>query len=182
MGRDKLSLKIGGLTLLERVNAALSSRCEEVLIVGSSAETLPGARLIPDLRRGRGGPLFGLEAALVASRHPLVIVAAGDMPFLAGELVGYLLGLMSGSVPAAVPRAGGREHPLCAAYDARLVLPPLREALDGGERAARAFLGNLQGVRYVDETELSLFGDPEVLLMNVNTPADLARARALVDP
>jgi molybdopterin-guanine dinucleotide biosynthesis protein A len=182
MGRDKLSLKLGDLTLLERVHAALSARCGEVLAVGPSPtarETPPGVRLVPDLRPGRGGPLFGLEAALTAARHPRVVLAAGDMPFLTGELVGYLLALLDGSTPAAVPRFGGREHPLCAAYDARLVLRTLREAIDGGERAARAFVGNLDGVRYVDETELSLFGDPEVLLMNVNTPADLARARAL---
>jgi molybdopterin-guanine dinucleotide biosynthesis protein A len=121
-----------------------------------------------------------MEAGLAAARHPLVFVAAGDMPFLRPELVDHLLGVLQerGS-PAAVPDDGRRTHPLCAAYS-RGVLPSLRSALDGGVRAAREFLGGLDGVAYVPAAELRSLGDPDLLLMNVNSPEDLARARSVV--
>jgi len=179
MGRDKLSMDVGGVPLLERVRIALSATCDEVLIVGSPAQAPPGVRPVEDLRPGREGPLAGIEAALTAAGHRRVFVAAGDMPFVSERLVAHALGLLlDGSYPAVVPRHEGREHPLCAAYDARLALPLLRRALEGGERAARAFLAGLEGVRYVEEDELRGLGDPTILLMNVNTPEDLARARA----
>lgn len=179
MGRDKLRLVVAGAPLLERVRAALATHCDEVLLVGPTDPAPPGVRPVADLRPGREGPLAGIEAALAAAGHRRVFVAAGDMPFLAAKLVAHVLGLLDGSPPAVVPRHGGREHPLCAAYDARLALPPLRAALDGGGRSVRAFLAGLGGVRYVEGDELAGLGDPALLLMNVNTPEDLARARAL---
>ena len=80
MGRDKLPLKIGGVTLLDRVHGVLSSRCAEVMVVGEGGAALAGAHRIPDLRPGEG-PLAGIEAGLLAASHRRVFVAAGDMPF-----------------------------------------------------------------------------------------------------
>lgn len=178
MGRDKLFLEVGGATLVGRVSAALSSRCEEVILVGGGPAP-PGVRAIGDDRPGQG-PLAGMEAGLAAARHPLVFVAAGDMPFLRPELVDHLLAVVQDrGALAAVPDDGRGTHPLCAAYS-RAVLPHLRSALDGGVRAAREFLRALDGVVYVPEAELRSLGDPNLLLMNVNSPDDLARARALV--
>ena len=177
MGRDKLPLMIGGKPLLDRVYLALASRCEEVLVVGEGAYAPAGARRVPDLRPGRQGPLAGIEAALHAARHRAVFVAAGDMPFLTGDLVGHLLGLLSsGGVPAVVPDSRGRLHPLCAAYD-REARPAVAAALDRGTRSVRELLEGLPGVRYVREEELRRFGDPHLLLTNVNSPEDLQRAR-----
>ena len=178
MGRDKLLLKVGGATLVERVAGALSPRCEEVILAGG--ETAPqGVRAVPDNRPGEG-PLAGMEAGLAAARHPLVFVAAGDMPFLSPELVGHLLEVVRvRGCLAAVPDDGRGTHPLCAAYSRDGVLPSLRSALNGGVRAAREFLRALDGVVYVPEAELRGLGEPDLLLMNVNSPQDLARARGL---
>jgi len=60
------------------------------------------------------------------------------------------------------------------------VLPRLRSALDGGARAAREFLRGLDAVVYVRGAELRPLGVPDLLLMNVNSPEDLLRARGLV--
>jgi molybdenum cofactor guanylyltransferase len=98
------------------------------------------------------------------------------MPFLTQSMVSYLLGrLARGRVLAAVPRYRGRIHPLCAAY-ARTLLPRLGTALDGGARAVQGFIEGVDEVEYVGE-ELRRFGDPGILLMNVNTTGDLALAR-----
>jgi len=49
--------------------------------------------------------------------------------------------------------------------------------LDRGTRSVRELLEALPGVRYVRQEELRRFGNPDLLLMNVNSPEDLDRAR-----
>ena len=181
MGRDKLPLKVGTTSLLDRVYAVLSSRCEEVLVVGGGGRGPTGARRISDLRPGRQGPLAGIEAGLLATQYRAVFVVAGDMPFLTSGLVGYLLGLLQHGVPAVVPVSEEGSHPLCAAYDRRKVLPVAGAALDRDAGSVRGLLEGLPGVRYVGEGELRRFGDPDLLLSNVNSPEDLARARRALD-
>ena len=176
MGTDKLSLKVGGQPIVDRVHTALAARCREVLLVGDG-RTSSGARRISTERPGRQGPLAGIEAGLAAARYPLVFVAAGDVPFLPASLVGQLLErLARGRADAVVPRYGGMEHPLCAAYG-RWLLPRIGAALDGGVRSVRDLLAALAAVEYVEE-ELARLGDPDLFLMNVNTPEDLERARS----
>lgn len=178
MGSDKLSLMVGDRTLLERVAGALGEVCEDLVLAGS-----PGTgdqddfKTVPDLREGGLGPLAGLEAGLTAARSPLVFVAAADMPFLSPQLVEALLGrLKAGDAPACVPHYNERIHPLCAAYR-REVLPPVSSALDAGVRAMGEFLRRLERVEYAGDVER--FGEPEVVLMNVNSPEDLERARKI---
>src|SRR3712207_1087038 len=114
MGREKLTLEVDGVSLIERVRAALTDCCREVLVVGGVR--LEGARYIAGERPGGLGPLAGMEAGLASARYPLTFIAAGDMPFVAKGLVDHLLGrLARGRVLAVVPRYRGRTHPLCAA-------------------------------------------------------------------
>jgi len=178
MGRDKLRLEVGGEPLLRRVYDALSARCAEIVVVGRGGEVahLEGVRRVLDERPGVQGPLAGIEAGLAAAGNRLVFVAAGDMPFLPESLVGYLLErLESHGASAVVPRHRNRVHPLCAAY-AREILPHVRSALDEGVRAVHEFLERVPPVEYVEEG-LRRFGDPDLFLMNVNSPRDLERAR-----
>jgi molybdenum cofactor guanylyltransferase len=179
MGRDKLLLEVCGEPLLRRVCAALSTRCTEIVVVGGGGDSvrLGGIRRVLDERRGGLGPLAGLEAGLAAARSRPVFVAPGDMPFISNKIICYLLERLERSdVFAVVPRHSGALHPLCAAYD-REVLAQVRFALDRGVRSVREFLEGLDPVEYVEE-ELRRFGDPDVFLMNVNSPEDLERARA----
>ena len=178
MGREKLTLEVGGVPLLSRVRASLAPSCREILVVGDGPGA-PGLRRVRDLREGREGPLAGLEAGLGAASFPAVFAVAGDMPFVPPGLVGFCLDrLRSRGLSAVVPRHTGRVHPLCAAYDSS-VLADVSRLLDAGTRAAWRLLEELgEGVEYVEEG-LVLFGDPEVFLTNVNSPEDLARARAI---
>ncbi len=176
MGQNKLTLKVGALPLLDRVHAALASHCEEILVAGGSGYAPTGTSLILDRRPGRQGPLAGIEAGLLAARHRFVFVGAGDMPFITPGLVGYLLGLLEHDAPAALPVSREGSHPLCAAYNRAKVLPAVSAALDRGDRTARGLVEGLPGTRYAREEELRRFGDPQLLLLNVNSPEDLARA------
>jgi molybdopterin-guanine dinucleotide biosynthesis protein A len=176
MGRDKLSIEVGGVPLIQHVSDELASCCDEVLVVGGAGIRLEGVRYVAGERPGGQGPLAGIEAGLSAARFDLVFVAAGDLPFLRQAAVRYLLDRLGrDDTLAVVPRYGGRIHPLCAAYD-RALCPLVSSALDGGVRAVQEFLGGTAGVEYVGE-ELRRFGNPDLLLMNVNSPADLDLAR-----
>jgi molybdenum cofactor guanylyltransferase len=179
MGQNKLTLEVGAVSLLDRVRAALSSCCEEVLVAGgyAPAET----HRIPDRRPGRQGPLAGIEAGMLAARHRFVFVAAGDMPFLTAGVVDYLLGLLQQGAPVVVPISKEGSHPLCAAYDREEILPAVSAALDRGDRTVRGLVEGMPGTRYVGEDELRRFGDPELLLLNVNSLRDLVRARKALE-
>jgi molybdopterin-guanine dinucleotide biosynthesis protein A len=177
MGRDKLHLKVGEMTLLERVTGTLADTCNEVLLVGTPlSDPPPGTRPVPDLRPGRAGPLAGIEAGLAAASHPSVFVAAADMPFLTRRVVEGLVGYLATGARIAVPRYDGRSHPLCAAYD-RSALYGLSLQLDEGERSVWRALGHCEGVVYVEGEELRRLGEPARFLMNVNSPEDLEQAR-----
>lgn len=178
MCRDKLLLEVGGAPLVRRVHDALAARCEEILVAGAKPRSaLPErARFVPDMRPGEG-PLAGIEAGLSAASNPFVFVAAGDMPFVSPELARYLIRISAErSLQAAVPLHEGI-HPLCAVYS-RDVLPLVSRALDGGTRAVHDFLESLDMVEYIGGEDLRRFGEPDLVLMNVNTPEDLERARA----
>lgn len=184
MGHDKLPLLVGGVPILRRVCKTLMESCDEVIAVGAGREESAGlptsCRVVSDLRPHGAGPLAGLEAGLFHARYPLAFVAAGDMPFLSPGLVSEALArLRAGGAYAVAPRPGGRWEPLCAAYS-RSALDHVSRALDGGARAVRELLEKLPEVEEITERELRRFGEPELLLMNVNSPEDLARAREAV--
>src|SRR5215210_6559116 len=104
MGREKLSLEVEGVPLIQRVRDALTDSCQDILVVGDGSIRLEGVGYATGERAGRLGPLAGMEAGLAAAMNRLVFVAAGDMPFLREDLVGYLLGrLEERDVYAVVP-------------------------------------------------------------------------------
>ena len=90
------------------------------------------------------------------------------------RLLAWLAGLDEG---AAVAEAGGRVQPLLARYEPADA-PTLEAALARGASAQEAV--SRLGPRIVTETELARFGDPELICLNVNTPADLERAAAVI--
>lgn len=174
MGRDKASMVVGGVTLLERTVATLQAVCDEVMVVvargGAPAELPPDVRIIVD-RLPDAGPLGGLEAALAAATHELVVVVAVDMPDLSGAVLAAQLA-MAESHPdleaITLPRHGfpGGE-PLHAVYR-RVALPRVTAQLASGERRMGAMLAGLR----VGQLPASTLGrlDPRgVSARNVNT-------------
>src|SRR5581483_11458750 len=117
------------------------------------------------------GPLAGIQAALVASRHPHVFVAACDMPGLDAGAIRFLLGRI-GAADAIVPRWQGDIEPLHAVY-ARRCLPVIESCLRASRYALRDFLP-LVDVDYVSEDEVARVHGAAASLTNVNTPEELA--------
>lgn len=176
-GVDKGALVVGGRTILDRLLAALHEVSDDVMIVGRvrPAGLASGApvRAVVDRQPGLG-PLGGLDAALAAATHDLVVVTACDMPFVSARLLRVLLEQAAGvdrrAPIAIVPQSDRGYHPLCAVY-ARACAPVVQQQLARGQLRMMDLLGALE-VRTVARPALEAAGDPGTLLANVNTPGE----------
>ena len=179
MGRkNKALLEIGGRSLLAEIIFRLRPLFGEIMIIGAGAEGYApfGLPVHGDLRPGSGS-LGGILTALSRSSEPLTFCVACDMPFLSPALVSRLLARAGEGWDAVIPRLREGLEPLCAVYAVSLV-PRIEEVLDGGERRIRRILDDSRTL-YIEEDELRGF-DPGLLsFVNVNTPEDLERARAM---
>ncbi len=173
-------LDVGGQTILERELAVLTSRASRVLLsTNEPALAGRGVESVADAAPGQG-PLGGIAAAMAVATTPWLLVVAGDMPLLSGAVIDLLLARAGGDVDAVAPFVGDWPEPLCALYATR-ALPELERRLAAGElKVARLLTDGVLRVARVDEAALRAV-DPELAsLLNVNEPADLARAQALV--
>jgi len=171
--------EVGGVPIVRRALAALAAVSDEIVAVGDAE--LPAdmpLRQIADEAPG-AGPLAAMLTGVQAASADLYVVLAWDMPFVTAELLQHLLAACQG-VDAVVPHVGGRDQPLCAVYAASCQ-PAIERTLAEGVAKVGAFLERVS-VRRLAEDELARFGDPECLFLNVNTPADLARAQSLTTP
>jgi molybdopterin-guanine dinucleotide biosynthesis protein A len=177
MGRDKATLELGGMTLAARQAAVLTRCCDEVLLVGAAARGLPGCRSVPDAHPRRCA-LTGLYSALLAAAAPLVFVTACDYPFLGIELVRALYRAWQPGMLSLLPLGPEGRHPLTALHH-RDLAPRLRAALDAGRLRVDLALDPLRRA-CLPWASLRRLGVPPRTFLNLNTPAELERARRLL--
>ncbi len=177
MGTDKSFLPILGRPLIEEVLTRVEGLGVETLIVTNRPDDYRylGLSLFTDAVPNQGA-LGGIYTAVQAARAPFVLVVACDMPFLNRDLLAYLVSLRSG-YDVVAPRLGGVPEPLHAVY-ARSCLEPMRRSMESGMLKIIAFYPEVR-LRYVDEPEIDRFDPQHLSFMNVNTPQELAHARAL---
>ena len=175
--KNKAFLEMEGRSFLARSLAVLEPIFDEIMVIGHDAESYGqyGVPVYPDLRPGNGS-LGGILTALTRSSGERTFCVACDMPFLSPAVVRRLVERSSEGWQAVLPRLSPGVEPLCAVYSSSLV-PVMEELLDRSERRIRLALDE-ERTCYVEEEELRLL-DPDLLtFVNINTPADLARAAA----
>jgi molybdopterin-guanine dinucleotide biosynthesis protein MobB len=176
MGRDKAFVEVGGRVLIERLRDSLAPAFDHVFIVAKDARRFRtlGLPVIADALP-QDSPTVGVYTAVLASPTPRVLCLGIDLPFVTREV---LMALVARSEPfeAAVPRDDTGLQPLCAVY-AKETLPVLELMLEQDERRLDLIFERVR-TSYLDVRDAGL-GDPGVLFMNINTPADLAAARQL---
>ena len=105
------------------------------------------------------------------------------MPFVTADLLADIVAAgREHEAEAAVPQSSSPNgiEPFCAWYSAA-AREPLETFLIGGGGSARAFLELLPHVHRIPLGRTTRFGDPTALFLSVNTPEDLARARAIAE-
>lgn len=186
-GGDKALLPLGNATLLDLVLARFSPQCD-LLALNANGDPSRFARfglpVITDPIAGHLGPLAGILAGLDwAATHGVdaIVTVAADTPFLPRDLVARLRATARSQAArialAASPDADGivRSHPTFALWPVALRDDLRAELLTGTRKVVHwahkhgAVLAEFSAVPF----------DP---FLNVNTPADLAAAQALIDP
>jgi len=178
-GGDKALLPLAGRPLLAHVVDRLAPQVGE-LALGANGDPARfagfGLAVIADREPGQG-PLAGLLAGLDWSAGlgaPALVTAAVDTPFLPHDLVARLraaAGPAGIAIAAAAGGAGPERHPTAGLWPVGL-RATLRGDLAAGERRLGAWAA-AQGCA------LACFPDADAFF-NVNTPADLARAEAML--
>jgi molybdopterin-guanine dinucleotide biosynthesis protein A len=171
MGREKALIRVAGRPLFLHVAALLGRAADPVLIAPGRPGRL-GRLTYQEVEDEvpHSGPLGGLVAGLAASPHPLVAVAAGDMPFASPSLFRRLADL-HGDEDAVVPRTQSGSEPLHAVY-ATAAVAKLRGALADRKLALHAVLSGLR-VRWVGEDECMSADPSGRFALNVNRVEDL---------
>lgn len=180
MGRDKRFIESRGTSFLEIAVNRLRKVTDEVIVVTAVAEQLElqGVKLVADIEAGRG-PMMGIYTGLAAMSSGKAVVNPVDTPHITGELLSRMIEL-SESFDIVMPERGGRLEPLVAVYS-KSVIPVMRRLIKSGEKAAPRIMASPEfGLRVgiLSETELSDFGDLDLLFKNYNSPEDLNLIRS----
>lgn len=180
MGRDKLALDVGGKTVLERAIDALKMAeltCVVVLRDGQDPPPTTGLMAVLRDQVEDAGPLGGLHALLSWLPNEWALAVPCDQPLLNRALLRGFAAQRSDDIDAVVGRSPSGIEPLPGLYR-RTCLPAVEETLASGKRSLLD-LFSLIRLREVPADMLRQW-DPDLLsYVNVNTPADLARARSL---
>lgn len=163
--------------------AAVDRVGEVVIAAGDFGAELgpvdPGLRVsvAPD---GPGsGPAAGvLGAARSRPGHRLLVLAC-DLPLVPVDLLGDLAASDAELAPAATDPGDPRSmNPTCALW-APPALERLAARIEGGDN--RLYPLTRCAALRVEPVDAGRYGDPEDILLNVNTAADWERARRLVE-
>jgi molybdopterin-guanine dinucleotide biosynthesis protein A len=180
IGGDKPSLPVGGQTLVRHAVDALRSAGLDVALVLRPGQPIPLTSHTTAIVRDEiehAGPLGGLQALLSWLPTEWVLVIACDQPFLSPALLQELLAKTQLDVDVICGQPGNALEPFPGLYR-RSCLPAIEEMLARGARSLQDFLA----VARTEALPLERVRrwDPELLsYLNVNTPDDLARARAI---
>ncbi|HJS74040.1 MAG TPA: molybdenum cofactor guanylyltransferase [Vicinamibacteria bacterium] len=176
MGQDKLFLRFGAKTALERISEAMQPLVGRLRVVGRAASAeIPQAQA--DLYPGLG-PLAGIHAALATAVEDRVLVVACDFPLVTTAFLRGLAGALSPEYEAVVPCPGGVPLAVCAVYRVSCAAEA-GARLERRDLAARDFARSLDA-RYLDDQELRHFDPVGSCLLNVNTAQDFERVRAIL--
>jgi molybdenum cofactor guanylyltransferase len=181
-GGDKARIKIGGVSILQRVLDCLTPQCSRVIVnANGDARRFADIGLpvvadsVPDFAGPLAGILAGLDwAAAHAPDNEWLLSVPGDCPFLPKDLVTRLHDTRAtANIPLACARSGEWRHPVVGLWPVGL-REDLRHALVG-ENLHKIELWTARHGIAIAEWPTAPF-DP---FFNVNTPEDATRAEAI---
>lgn len=171
-GADKAMADLGGEPMIAHVAEVLRGAVHSAVVGHARAAALLGAADLSDPASAVRGPLAGVLAGLEWAETlgvAWLVTAPCDAPLLPHDVADRLIAAaQAAGVSAAFAATASGLHPLCAAWRPALA-EPLREFFSRGVHPPVREL--------VPDAARVMFEDEEAFL-NVNTPADMARALA----
>lgn len=176
-GEPKALLELGGRRIVERVLDVVRAVTDRVLLVTNTPDLYAflGLPMVPDVFP-EGGSLGGIYSGLRAAPGDAAFTVACDMPFLSAAVARLVLA-RADEADVVAPRIGEQWETLHACYG-KGCLGPMERRLREGQLKITGFFDEVR-VLAIPEADVVRLGDPGVVFMNVNTPAELERARAL---
>lgn len=177
-GEPKALLDLGGRRIIERVVDVLGAVLDDLLVVTNTPDRYAflGLPMVPDAFPD-GGALGGIYTGLQAAGGDAAFTVASDMPFLHPAIVRMVVE-RAGEGDVVIPRIGDQLETMHAVY-AKACVPPMETCLRAGRLKIVGFFPDVRVVE-LDAAPMARHRALDVAFMNVNTPAELARARALV--
>jgi molybdopterin-guanine dinucleotide biosynthesis protein A len=181
-GADKMRIRIGAATILDRTLARLRTQCVALILnANTSAAGLAEAGLpvvtdsVPDFPGPLAGILAGLDfAATQMPQTAWIVTAPSDCPFLPRDLVERLhRARRDAGATLACAASGGRRHPVIALWPVTLREDLRRAITQEGARKVGAW-----SARYTPAVA-EWPAAPVDPFFNVNTPEDAAEAERL---
>lgn len=171
-GQAKPQLLVGGRPILAAVLDAVAG-AERRIVVGPPQPVPADVVLVREQPPG-GGPVAAVRAGLDGVPTDVVVVLAGDLPFLTTDLVSGLRERLDGEGVLVVDDTG-RDQYLLGAWRTDVLRAAVRRVQ--GPTSLRKVLGSIAVRRWRPEAPAA--APPPWL--DCDTPADLARARAMAD-
>ncbi len=162
-GIAKHELVVDGETIFARQVRVLAPRVAEIVVAGN----VVGYRCVRDAAEG-AGPLAGIAAALAAIATPWLVIVAGDMPWITGELIDQLIARADGHDAVCV-RARGLPEPLLSMLHARTRLVIEQRLARGRYKASAVFTDEGLHVAWLDDP------DPRAI-KSINAPGDITNS------
>jgi molybdopterin-guanine dinucleotide biosynthesis protein A len=183
LGVPKAHVLIGDVSMLDRAVLALRSVCGSVRVAGDLGG-VTGLEFVPDEPIDIDGQriaasIIGLRTAISSAKTDWVAVLACDLPFVTGGVFERMLHRLTEAGPdrydvIVIKQADGRFQPLVGIYRTQPSLQAIVDAIPGGELSLHSLLDRLR----ILALPAAVFGnDTPRIFMNINTAADLDRAR-----
>jgi molybdopterin-guanine dinucleotide biosynthesis protein A len=171
--------------MLARMIELIRGLTEEVKIVAAPGKHADlGVEIVEDRWPGEG-PLGGIVTALLSTQatEPASewnLIVSCDMPFLTADWISFLAERAEKSARQVIlPHSAHGPEPLCACYRTSAV-EPLRAQFEGGVRKVTQALKQVE-TEVLDERDWKRFDSAGRLFWNMNTAADYADARRIVE-
>jgi molybdopterin-guanine dinucleotide biosynthesis protein A len=184
-GSDKALTQLAGKTMLQRSVDSLSVVCRPVKIVAAAGKyENPPAALIADGWPGQG-PLGGIVTALQDAANSkqdaqFALIVSCDMPFLTVDWMNFLcLRAQNSRAQIIVAESENGLEPLCACWRVDSAAA-IQSAFDFGVRKVTEAMKRLP-MEVLDESVWKRFDTQGRLFWNMNTPADFAEARRIIE-
>jgi molybdopterin-guanine dinucleotide biosynthesis protein A len=178
-GTEKALLPVGGRRIMDHLYATFTELFDEIILVTNHPLHFLewDLTIVSDLVPVRSS-LTGIHAGLFYSSRPHAFCLACDTPFIKRELIAALLEEIEPGVDIVMPRTAAGFEPLCAVYSHRCLAAAAHHLEQNKFKIQRAF--ERLPTKIVTEARLRAV-DPELVsFFNLNPPADLLRAEALV--